>query len=285
MFLREVDSQIGLSERLAKSIADGRRQSHVDHRIVDLLRQRAYQISCGYEDANDGDARPTIRRSRPSWDAIRQKAVRWVLSPAMTRLDNAVMVRDLLKLGHAFTVKEILRLAERSIANNVKWATRSEPMPPDSMPPSHGTDSAAWSAASKSPPRGTDVRCVVTSFREAGAKHLYDVVPCGRGKRELMIKAHKAALRSDRTRCHREEANPFRLFLHSAAYVPMHALRANSLNATSFPIAAVPCALKIQEGRAERCPNRLSWASKHARKHRQDSRSRFLSRTAPARSG
>ncbi|MDD2520229.1 MAG: transposase, partial [Kiritimatiellae bacterium] len=30
LLLREVDSQIGLCERLAKSIADGRRQSHVD---------------------------------------------------------------------------------------------------------------------------------------------------------------------------------------------------------------------------------------------------------------
>jgi hypothetical protein len=42
-----------------------------------------------------------------------------------------------------------------------------------------------------------------------------------------MIKDHKVALRSDRTSCHRKEANPFRLFIHSAAYVRMHALRAN----------------------------------------------------------
>jgi len=33
-----------------------------------------------------------------------------------------------------------------------------------------------------------------------------------------MIKKHKLHLASDRTSCHRWEANPFRLFLHTAAY-------------------------------------------------------------------
>ena len=82
--------------------------------------------------------------------------------------------------------------------------------------------------------QGTDVRYVVTSLRAAGAKYLYDTVYCARGKMELMIKDHKVALRSDRTSCHRKEANQFRLFLHSAAYVLMHALRANLLKGSEL---------------------------------------------------
>lgn len=84
---------------------------------------------------------------------------------------------------------------------------------------------------------GTDVRYIVTSFQEAGAKYLYDVVYCGRGKMELMIKDHKNALKSDRTSCHRKEANQFRLFVHSAAYVLMHSLRENLLRGTEYATA------------------------------------------------
>ena len=41
---------------------------------------------------------------------------------------------------------------------------------------------------------------------------------------EGFIKNHKNGLQSDRTSCHRFEANQFRLFLHSAAYVLLHSL-------------------------------------------------------------
>ena len=85
--------------------------------------------------------------------------------------------------------------------------------------------------------KGTDVRYIVTSFQEAGAKYLYEVVYCGRGKMELMIKEHKIALQSDRTSCHRKEANQFRLFVHSAAYVLMHALRENFLRGSELAAA------------------------------------------------
>lgn len=73
--------------------------------------------------------------------------------------------------------------------------------------------------------QGVDMRFVVTSFRSAKARYLYDTVYCSRGKMELMIKDHKRGLDSDRTSCHRFLANQFRLFLHSAAYIVMHYLR------------------------------------------------------------
>ena len=85
--------------------------------------------------------------------------------------------------------------------------------------------------------KGTDLRYIVTSFQEAGARYLYEVVYCGRGKMELMIKDHKVALKSDRTSCTRKEANQFRLFVHSAAYVLMHALRENLLRGSELATA------------------------------------------------
>ncbi len=65
--------------------------------------------------------------------------------------------------------------------------------------------------------QGSDVRYIVTNL--AGrAKHLYEKVYCARGRAENLIKEHKLYTRSDRTSCHRWQANQFRLFLHTGAY-------------------------------------------------------------------
>lgn len=72
---------------------------------------------------------------------------------------------------------------------------------------------------------GSDVRFIVTNIPGSKAKHLYEKVYCARGRMENLIKEHKLYLRSDRTSCHRWEANQFRLFLHTAAYWLMLRLR------------------------------------------------------------
>ncbi len=72
--------------------------------------------------------------------------------------------------------------------------------------------------------KGCDIRFVVTNL--AGrAKVLYEKVYCARGRMENMIKDHKLYTKSDRTSCHRWEANQFRLFLHTGAYWLLHQLR------------------------------------------------------------
>jgi hypothetical protein len=66
--------------------------------------------------------------------------------------------------------------------------------------------------------QGVNTRFVVTDLEQAGAQVLYRQMYCARGQMENEIKDHKRYLKSDRTSCHRFEANPFRVFLHSAAY-------------------------------------------------------------------
>jgi hypothetical protein len=72
--------------------------------------------------------------------------------------------------------------------------------------------------------KGSDIRFVVTNL-SGRAKPLYEKIYCARGRMENMIKEHKLYTRSDRTSCHRWEANQFRLFLHSGAYWLLHQLR------------------------------------------------------------
>ena len=89
----------------------------------------------------------------------------------------------------------------------------------------------SWSKARKIVARaeatdmGSDVRFVVTNL-PGKAKVLYEKVYCLRGRMENMIKDMKLYTRSDRTSCHRWEANQFRLFLHMAAYWLLLSLRA-----------------------------------------------------------
>ena len=362
MLLREVDQQIGLLDRLAAVISDNRRQSHIAHEVTDLLRQRAYQISCGYEDADDCDhlrADPVLKAAvgrDPQVDPDLGS------QPTMTRLENSVTARDLLRMGYAFidqfiasydapptvivldmdptadivhghqqlalfnayedeycfmpfhvyegqsgkyiasvlragktpTAAEIISVLKRIVKRirqvwpEVKIIFRADghharPEAMDWMD-AHRVDfiigltpnnrlktmfalaiqdaekhrsfgdtcrryasvdyaAESWSRSRRVIGRvqasgeGTDVRYVVTSFRDAGAQYLYDVVFCGRGRMELMIKDHKVALKSDRTSCTRKEANQFRLFIHSAAYVLMHAMRENLLRGSELATA------------------------------------------------
>lgn len=84
-----------------------------------------------------------------------------------------------------------------------------------------------------------NVRFIVTNAMNARANKLYEQVYSARGNAELFIKDHKLYLKSDRTSCNRFEANQFRLFLHSAAYVLIHSLQNSVLRATEFANATM----------------------------------------------
>jgi hypothetical protein len=88
-------------------------------------------------------------------------------------------------------------------------------------------------------PDGRNIRYIITDLRQAAAQRLYEQVYCGRGQMELYIKEHKLYLKSDRTSCTRFEANQFRLFLHSAAYILIHAFRTNVLQHTEWANASI----------------------------------------------
>src|ERR671916_3253811 len=52
VWIDEADAALGLSDAFAAVIPDWRRRPG-RHRLVTLVRQRLYQIACGYEDQND----------------------------------------------------------------------------------------------------------------------------------------------------------------------------------------------------------------------------------------
>jgi hypothetical protein len=82
--------------------------------------------------------------------------------------------------------------------------------------------------------KGENIRYIVTNLKLSRKAYIYETIYCGRGQMENYRKDHKRFLHSDRTSCHKFEANQFRVFLHSAAYVLMHTLRTQGLRGTAW---------------------------------------------------
>ncbi len=55
VLLAAADRRLGLLSGLARRLDDGRQAGKVEHRLLPLLRQRAYAVALGYEDVNDHD--------------------------------------------------------------------------------------------------------------------------------------------------------------------------------------------------------------------------------------
>jgi hypothetical protein len=81
--------------------------------------------------------------------------------------------------------------------------------------------------------RGPNPRFVVINV-PGDPQELYEDVYCQRGEMENRIKEQRLDLFAGRTSCHRLVANQFRLFLSSAAYVLVQALRRTVLSGTEL---------------------------------------------------
>src|SRR5882672_386760 len=54
--LREIESRLGLADRLAACMKDPRAPERVVHRLAEIIRFRMLMIAAGYEDGNDADS-------------------------------------------------------------------------------------------------------------------------------------------------------------------------------------------------------------------------------------
>src|SRR5438045_6886603 len=54
--LREIESRLGLADRLTECVKDPRAPERVVHRLAEIIRFRMLMIAAGYEDGNDADS-------------------------------------------------------------------------------------------------------------------------------------------------------------------------------------------------------------------------------------
>ena len=359
LFLRAVEKGIGLIHRFSEAIHDRRDPRYVDHSLEDLLRQRVFQITQGYEDANDCND----LRGDPAFKVGCERAPLsgndLASQPTMSRLENRVSRSDLYRMAQALadgfiasyktppealildiddtddpthgaqqgslfnayygercfmplhiyegqsgklittilrpgvrpTGEEIALILKRVVAYlRQAWPSVALFLRGDShfsAPEVHAFCDAEKVAfvlgqgsnavlqrkaaellaqaqtlhreAQAEKPAGTpdetvrlftsffyqadtwenpqrvickvevsdqgdNLRFVVTSLQSSQPSFIYKKIYCARGRMENYIKDHKTFLLSDRTSCQSWEANQFRLFLHSAAYVLLQTL-------------------------------------------------------------
>ena len=361
LLLREMDNRLGLTARLSGCINDERDQRYIDHQLKEMLRQRIFQIACGYEDGNDCNQLRSDSIFKLCAGKLPETDPDLASQPTMCRLENSVSNSDLYRMAKALAdifigsykrepgviildcddtnndtyggqqlalfntyygeycymplhiyeglsgklITTILKPGRRSKNVDVfailkrvigylrqQWKNTIIILRGDShfcsrqfmdwsidRPNIHFVTglsgnkklnelakitiesaqrafeangrnqkrycSFQYQAQSWQHPqhvivkvevseKGTNVRYIVTDMQQYRASHVYETGFCARGNMELRIKEHKRYLKSDRSSCNSFQANQFRLFLHSAAYVLIHTLQKEVLNSTDY---------------------------------------------------
>src|SRR5581483_8007129 len=88
-WLAEADQALGLCEALAARIPDWRR-GPVRHSLATLIRQRVFQIACGYADQNDATTLRTDPLLKLACGRRPESGADLASQPTFSRLENAV---------------------------------------------------------------------------------------------------------------------------------------------------------------------------------------------------
>lgn len=109
IILRNIDKQIGLTQRLADAFDDRRHPAYIEHSIRDLFAQRIFQIASGYEDCNDSNK---LRKDPMFKIGLDKKPIDEISSLAsaatFSRLENAATTKDVYRIGKALVEQFIV---------------------------------------------------------------------------------------------------------------------------------------------------------------------------------
>ena len=97
-WLAKADEQLGLCEVIARQIPEWRGSS-VRHSLLTLVRQRVYQIACGYEDQDDAD---TLRKDpllKSVLGRLPETDPHLASQPTISRLENAPDAKGCLRIA------------------------------------------------------------------------------------------------------------------------------------------------------------------------------------------
>jgi len=122
MLLRAADERLGLTRAMAGALTERRATDRVQHTLHDVLRQRISAIACGYEDANDASrlrCDPTqvllLGRDPEAEPALASQST-------LSRFENALGERELLRLGVALA-EPVIERHRRRLGSRVKRIT------------------------------------------------------------------------------------------------------------------------------------------------------------------
>ena len=100
IWLGEAEEQLRVCERIASHIPEWRGAS-VRHSLVRLVRQRVFQIACGYEDQNDSDTLRNDPLLKLVCGRLPESEMDLASQPTISRLENAPDARSCLRMARA----------------------------------------------------------------------------------------------------------------------------------------------------------------------------------------
>src|SRR5881409_2117676 len=100
VLLKGLDTQLGLTKRLAACVGDERQPAKVRHEMIELLRQRVFGLAAGYADCNDAArlADDVIHKLVVGRDPIAGPAL--ASQPTLSRFENGVGRREVIAIAH-----------------------------------------------------------------------------------------------------------------------------------------------------------------------------------------
>jgi hypothetical protein len=99
-WLAEVDSEMGLCEAIAEHVPEWRRCG-ARHSMVALVKQRVFQVACGYEDQNDADSLRTDPLLKLACGSLPHSGQDLASQPTLSRMENAVDARSCYRMAEA----------------------------------------------------------------------------------------------------------------------------------------------------------------------------------------
>ena len=113
ILLKACDERLQLSSTLAGCLSDERQQSKVTHSLRELFQQRLFGIACGYADGNDAArlAEDPVMKLLTGRDPIAGGSL--ASQPTLSRFENGVGPRDLLRMSEALADAVIARHKRR----------------------------------------------------------------------------------------------------------------------------------------------------------------------------
>jgi hypothetical protein len=100
VWLAEADSELGLCEAISECVPEWRKRRG-RHSLESLVRQRVFQIACGYEDQNDADFLREDPLLKLSCGSLPRSGADLASQPTLSRLENAATRRSCHRIAEA----------------------------------------------------------------------------------------------------------------------------------------------------------------------------------------
>ncbi len=92
LWLAQADSELGLCEAIAEHVPEWRKRRR-QHSLSSLIRQRVFQIACGYEDQNDSNSLREDPLLKLVCGSLPENGSNLASQPTISRLENAADIR------------------------------------------------------------------------------------------------------------------------------------------------------------------------------------------------